>query len=91
MLGIGQKTPEDRLDFDIDFESWLPDADTIESAVAVVTSGTVVFDQLNILDAVVKVWLSGGTDGETAEISVTITTAGQRIKEVCFKIRVKGC
>lgn len=90
MLGTKIKTPEDRLDYDIDFGEWLPDGDSIASADSTVVSGTVI-TSTNIIGAVVKLWVEGGADGETAEIQVLMTTADGRIKEICLKIRVKDC
>lgn len=93
MLGILTKQPVDQLDYDLDFTEWLDDGDTITSAVAIVdpVDGTLVIDSINIASPVVKVWLSGGDNGKSYKIEVTATTTGGRIKEECFKIRVKDC
>ncbi|MDF3073469.1 MAG: BcepIL02 gp57 [Alphaproteobacteria bacterium] len=87
------KQPADQLDYDIDFEQWLSEGDTITSATAV--TGTGEFDlivesvSVSASKAVVKVWLSGGADGKTYTITVVTSTAGGRIKETEFKLRVK--
>lgn len=37
----------------------------------------------------VKVWLSGGTNGVTYKLTVTITTTAGRVKEVDFRMKIK--
>lgn len=90
MAVVMRKKPEDQLDYDLDFERWLSDGDTLLSGDAVAEDGITV-EQVQLFGTVVKVWLSGGTDGHSYEISVTATTAQGRVKEECFMIRVRGC
>jgi len=96
MLGTLQKRPNDQLDYEIDFEKWLNDDDKITSAVADVTKDGVATDELTVQSASVSessptltVWLSGGVDGVTYTVTVTVATTGGRIKEEDFKIRVR--
>ena len=92
MLGIKQKRPADVLDFDVDYEDWLTDDDTITTVTTAVTPpGELVVDSVQVSNPEVKVWVSGGNDGSTYEIEVTAATNGGRVKVECFKIRVKGC
>jgi hypothetical protein len=87
------KRPEDRLDFDVDFarRGWLTDGDTIQSVLNVeVSEGGVEIDGHDFTSTAVKVWLKGGTVGETVHVTVEIATVQGREKEVCFKVRVRG-
>jgi hypothetical protein len=90
MLGVFQKTVGEQLDYDIDFEKWLADEDVITMVDAIADDGLTV-DSTQINGMVVKVWLSGGVSGNSYEVRVTVSTDGGRIKDECFKIRVKDC
>ncbi|HJV52790.1 MAG TPA: hypothetical protein VJ652_15085 [Noviherbaspirillum sp.] len=91
MLGTVQKQPADQLDYDIDFERWLTDSDTITTATAAVSGADdfLTLQSVQVASPKVKVWLAGGSDGVTYTITVTTSTAGGRIKEEEFKLRVK--
>jgi hypothetical protein len=92
MLAIKIKRPGDSLDYDIDYTDWITDSDTITSVTtAVVESGELSVDSVQISSPVVKVWLSGGVDGTSYHVEVTAVTSGGRVKEECFKIRVRDC
>jgi hypothetical protein len=94
------KDPQDVLDYDLDYanpiDRWLSEGDTLNSATATLdvddTSGLVI-DSVGFTDTMVKLWLSAGTDGETALIHVLVTTAGSRTKEVDVRVRIRegGC
>lgn len=94
MLGVKRKLAGDTLDYDIDFEDWIPDGDSILSATAIADDGLTVADCEN-LSPIVKVWLAGGTTGSTYKVTVTVTTVGiggqSRVKEVSFNLRVAEC
>ena len=90
MLGLAKKQPGERLDYDVDFERWLADGDTMLSASAVADEGVIVED-VEVIHPLVKVWLSGGTSGQTYKVTVTLQTTEGRIKEADFKIRVMEC
>lgn len=84
------KRPDEVLDYDVDYSRWLESTDTIASiSVAKSGSGSVVIDSSSFTDSLVKVWLSAGTDGEENTITVTATTAEARVKEKCFRIKIK--
>jgi hypothetical protein len=83
------KRPEDVLDYDVDFSRWLATDDTITDAEVTVSDGTVVADDFEFTDQVVKVWLSGGEDGDTVFVTVKATTAQEREKEICFRLRIR--
>lgn len=70
------KDPAETLDF-----NWtvpVDAGDTVATYTAAVASGTVAIDADENGDARVTVWLSGGTDLETATFNLTATTVGGR-------------
>jgi len=85
------KKPEDRLDYDFDFKKlgWLIPGDTIVAAEVAVSDGTVEIDDDEFTDTIIKVWLIGGEDGETVTVTATATTAQGRVKEACFRLRIR--
>lgn len=92
MIGLFPKNPIDQMDYDIDFSRWLEDGDTITSVdVTVTPSGELTIPSSQISGQTVKVWTAGGLDGTTYEVSAAVGTSGGRVKEVCFKIRVRDC
>ncbi|MPZ36685.1 MAG: hypothetical protein GEU95_01260 [Rhizobiales bacterium] len=89
---LRQKRPDDRLDFDVDFARWMTEGDAIASADAEISAGGVSIDGTDFTDTAVKVWLIGGVDGETVHVTVEVTTVQGRVKEICFRVRVReGC
>lgn len=87
-----EKQPADVQDFDADYTDYIEAmGETVgaaHTAVATAESGITV-DSYTITNGIVKVWLSGGTDGETYKVTVTLTTAGSRVKEAEFRVKVK--
>lgn len=90
MLGTVRKRPDDTLDYDVEFARWLSDGDSITSATAVATAG-VSINAVQVFGTVVKVWIAGGTAGESYAIEVTATTNQGRVKDVKFNLRVTEC
>lgn len=88
MSDVVLKNPDDTLDYDIDFSKWLPQGDEIIS-VSNEVEGSVVIDSFTNTASVVKLWISGGTLGETARVSTTVVTSGGRTKEYCFRLRLR--
>ena len=92
ILATFKKQPTDVQDFDIDFTEWLTGmGDTALGPTGLVVEAD---DGISIvatvlLDGVVKVWTSGGTDGKTYKITATVTTEGGRTKQAEIKIKVK--
>jgi hypothetical protein len=82
------KSPDDRLDYDVDFSRWLSAGDSILSVNVNATEGVTV-DSFVSTGSVVKIWLSGGIDGATSHVNTTIETVGGRTKEHCFRLRIK--
>lgn len=91
MLDIIQKAPADRLDYDIDLAMWLVPGDSVNSATAQIEGATVSVDETDITTDRVKLWLQGGAAGEAGTLTVLVTTTGGRVKELCYRIRVRDC
>lgn len=91
MLGTARKRPNDQLDYDVDFEPWLSDGDTIQDATAAPEPVGVTVDGVEVFGTIVKVWLSGGASGSSHKITVTTSTTQGRVKEVAFNLRVAEC
>lgn len=92
MIGLFNKHSIDQRDYDVDFSKWLADSDTITSADAtVLPEGSLTIPSVSISGQVVKVWTAGGVDGTSYEVKVAVGTSGGRVKEICFKIRVRDC
>lgn len=89
LAGTIEKADEDVLDYDVDFAIWLPDGDTIDSAVATISDSTATVTDTDVADDRVKVWISGGTAGDAGTLKVVATTTGGRVKELNFRLRVK--
>jgi hypothetical protein len=80
------KQPRDHLDYDIDLSDWLEKSDEIE-AVDVTAPDGINLDQISVLPTRIKLWISGGTSGQTYKFSPLIHTES-RSKEVDFIIVV---
>ena len=91
MLGVVRKQPGDRLDYDIDFTDWLVDGDSLAAASAVADDNSITIGTVQVIPPLVKIWISGGTAGQSYKITVTTTTTAGRVKEVDFKLRVADC
>jgi hypothetical protein len=84
------KQSQDKLDYDTDYSLWLPDGDVIQLAEVSSDAPTdLVIDAIQWTEQVVKVWLTGGTNGLSYKITIKAYTSGGRIKETEFKLRVR--
>lgn len=92
ILGIIEKTPDERLDYDTDVSRWISSGDTIDTVeTSIEDTATVTVDDTSITDTRVKVWLTGGVAGESGMLTLLVTTAQGRTKELCYRLRVKDC
>ena len=89
VLARFQKQPADRQDYDIDFTDYLAALSDEGESVAVVAEPGITVTAYSLNTGVVKVWLEGGTDGQTYKVTVTLTSKGGRVKQAEIKIRVK--
>ena len=89
ILASFAKQPVEVLDYDIDCSEWLVTGDSVASAVAVVDVAGLNIDSLLVSPSNIKVWLSGGANGSSYKVTVTISTGSGRVKQVEFRLRVK--
>lgn len=89
ILGIFTKQPTEVLDYDIDYTSALDSGDTIAAQTVTADTGITVDTSLIVGGVKVKIWLSGGTTGNTYKVTATITTAGGRVRQDEIKIKVR--
>lgn len=81
------KDPNEVVDFGIDWAEDL-DGDTIDTSVWTKLTGSPVIDTQSNSLTVTKLWLSGGTEGETATFLNRITTSGGRTLDYTMTLRV---
>lgn len=99
ILGRFIKQPAETLDYDIDFSEFLADGDVLvttgDPAVpspldVVVTPTGLTLGPTVVLGGVrVKQWVSGGTNGVSYKVTMTMTSNAGRVKQVEFVVRVK--
>lgn len=87
------KQPADVQDYDIDFQkeflSGLTDTAPGPTGLSVQADEGIGLDMFSLQDGLVKVWVSGGTDGVTYKLTFTLTTTAGRVKQVEIMIKVK--
>jgi len=86
------KAQNERLDYDVLFHKWLKSDDWLDDVqVTLSTGATLIIDSVDLADKALKFWLKGGDKGEEALVSFTVTTLKGRIKQGCFKVKIRGC
>jgi hypothetical protein len=89
-VGAVVQQPVEELDYDFDYSDWFgTTGDTIETVTASATPTGLTILPLKASDSVAKVWVSGGTDGFTYYLEITVTTANGRVKQDELEIIVK--
>jgi hypothetical protein len=91
ILGRMVKQSGETLDYDVDYTDWFENrTDDAASHTATAETGITVVTS-SLASQIVRVVLSGGTDGETYKITVRVTTnaATPIIKEADFTVRIK--
>lgn len=85
------KDPDAVLDYAVDWSasgsSWLG-TDTISAVTWIVPSGITLASSTHT-STVATIWLSGGTSGQTYNITCRITTVGGRQEDRSFRVIVK--
>jgi hypothetical protein len=89
MSDVMMKSPDDVLDYDVDFGRWLPDGDIITQGEATITSATAEITQVETSETIARVWIQGGLNNEVGDVKVTIWTREGRVKTTGFKLRIK--
>jgi hypothetical protein len=86
LIGRYEQQPRDTLDYDIDLE-WLPANDTVTTVeLSVAPAG--LMTSYAVSGKRVKVWCYGGANGVTYKVTVLVSSAGGRVKESEFKLKV---
>lgn len=88
IIGRPVKQPIDVQDYDVDYSEWLPLGDTLDSATVTAPAG-ITIDSYFVASPIVKVWVSGGTAGQSYKLQIVGTTNYGRVKETELVIRVK--
>lgn len=89
LLARFEKQPGDTQDFDCSYVAYLAAlSDTGLSATVTADTGITVAAFM-LTSGVVKSWISGGVDGTTYKVYVTLTTVGGRIKVAEYTVRIK--
>lgn len=83
------KDPDATLDYEWDWTAWLAEDETIDTVTWIVPTGITEGDTANT-DQTATIWFSGGTLGESYEITCRITTNQGRIDDRSKVIRIKA-
>lgn len=83
------KDPADVIDYTVSFKQLLQ-SDTISTAT--ITATEVTIDSSSVSGNVVTIFVSGGSDGSTGEVKMTIVTTNtpSRTFERTFKVKVEN-
>lgn len=83
------KDPNAILDYKWDYSSWLEPGDTI-TAHDIIVDGTLTLGPHSHDDTSVTAWLSGGTEGDRARVTVRVTTADGRVDDRTSVIEIRA-
>lgn len=97
ILGTQTQQPDELLDYDINYKSWLVGTDRIANATAVVEPAYDETTNPNGLRATylshdgekVKLWVKSGVSGVTYKVTLTVETDDGRIKQDEIKFKIK--
>lgn len=91
LITLAEKHPADDVDYSVDFTAFLTGGDTISTYSVTVTDGITLGSgdkEPGLVSGNVVFWLSGGENGATYYVSVSIVTAAGRHKTVEASITV---
>jgi hypothetical protein len=83
------KQPADVQVYGISFVDWLDGFGDTGLSIDVTVDEGLTKLAFQLVSGVAKVWVSGGSDGESYKVTVTLTTTGGRVKQDEILIRVK--
>jgi len=83
------KQPIERLDYDVDFTSWLKAGDAILTTTVTSSPAGLTIETTDAATAIPKLWVSGGVNKKTYVVSTLVITNQGRAKEVNFKLKIK--
>lgn len=87
-MALYVKDPDSRLDYKVDWTSWLELAETISSSTWIVPTGLTKVDE-STATKTATVWLTGGTAGQTYQVTNRITTNQNRTDDRTLEIVVR--
>lgn len=89
LYGRFTKQSTETLDYDVDYTDWFDGrADAPELHEAVAETG-ITLDSSAMTGKIIKILLSGGTDGEKYKITARMITNSGVVKEADFTVRIK--
>lgn len=91
ILGATRKQPNDLLDYSVDFSQWFPRGDLITNVETHLNpEGDLKIISYSISSGqTVHVWCKGGETATTYKLTILAATAGGRIKEADFRLRIR--
>jgi hypothetical protein len=88
-LGQFIKQPGERESYTVNYENDLTEGDNVMTAAVTVTPVGMTVDPVNVFDPRVRFWASGGINGVSYKVTLTVTTADGRVLEDEVTIKVK--
>lgn len=89
LIGVINKQPADRRDYDVDCTSLVGDYDVVQTATATASPAGLTVDAPTVFSDHVKLWIGGGTDGATYKVTVTVFSRDGRIQQDEIRVKVK--
>jgi hypothetical protein len=89
LLGRFTKQSTETLDYDVDFTDWFEGRTSTPVSFTVTAEAGITVVSSARSGNVVKVVLSGGTNGGKYKITVRLTTSDNLVKEADFTVRIK--
>lgn len=87
-MKVFRKQPTDNLDYTLDFADWLPEGDAIFAIDEVTVPDGIEQTAFEVNNRNIRLWFTGGTDGEEYKIEATVSTNDGRVKQIEFLIAV---
>lgn len=94
LLGTFTMQPADEWDYDIYYGEWLTDSDGFSEHVSptvTITPDTLTLEKVvkDYENKIIKIWLSGGSDGVRYKVEVTVRTREGRTRQDEFFVIVR--
>jgi predicted transcriptional regulator len=90
ILGRFTKQPDEVLDYDVSYDDWFDGRTDTPSSFTVVAETGITIDSSARTGNVIRVVLSGGTNGESYKITTLLTTSDAIVKEADFVVKIKA-
>ena len=87
-MDIFEKQPAEVLDYTFPLSKWMADGDAVTSSVATSLPVGLTTSVTNPATLSPSVWVSGGVDGVSYQITLTVVTTGGRTKEFEMTLKV---